>query len=72
MGVDRSDPFIEKPALGSVLIAVLAFGFQNRHIARAEADDKVGSILPHHTAMDIEHFEAEVIVFHLAPLNESR
>ena len=25
---------------------------------------KIGAVLPHHAAMDVEHFEAEVIVFH--------
>ena len=64
MRVDGVDPFVEKPALGLVLIVVASLGFQYQHVTRPEPDEKVGTILPHHSAIDVEHFEAEVIVFH--------
>ena len=34
MGVDGGDPFLEEPALGSVLIGVLALGFQYQYGTR--------------------------------------
>ena len=64
MRVDGVDPFFEKPAFGSVLIAVAALYFQNQHVTRTEPDEKVGPVLPHHAAIDVEHLEAQVIVFH--------
>ena len=64
MRVDGVDPFFEEPAFGSVLIAVAAFYFQNQHVTRPEPDEKVGPVLPHHSAIDVEHLEAQVVVFH--------
>ena len=37
--------------------------FQYQHVTRPAPDEKIGAVLPHHAAMDVEHFEAEVIVF---------
>ena len=63
MCVDSVHPFVEEPALGSVLFAVPSLGFQYQHVTRLEPDEEVRTILPHHAAMDVEHLEAEVIVF---------
>ncbi len=64
MGIDGFDPFIEKPAFGLVLLAVLTFGFQYQHVTGCESDEKVGPILPHHAVIDVEYLEPEVIVLH--------
>ena len=43
MGVDGGDPFLEEPALGSVLIGVLALGFQYQYGTRrhCQVDEKL-------------------------------
>ena len=62
--VDGVDPFVEEPAFRLVLIPVAALGFQYQHVTGTEPDEKIRPILPHHAAMDVEHLEAKVVVFH--------
>ena len=62
MRVDGLGPFGEVLALGPILVAVPALRFQHQHVARLEPDEEVGTVLPHHAPMDVEHLEAQVVI----------
>jgi hypothetical protein len=64
MGVHGFDPLIQELALGFALIRVLPFSFEDQMISHLEPNDQVGAKFMHDAAVNVEHFETEMIVFH--------
>ena len=63
MRVDSLHPLIQIAVFDPVLLALLAFGFENEHLAADKPHEKIGTILPHHSLIQVGNFKAEVVVF---------
>ena len=63
MRIDRPDPFIQKLTLGSILLSILALGFQDQEIASRQPDEKIWPVFPHYSFEDIGNLIPEVIIF---------
>ena len=62
--IDGLNPFGEEHALSPVAVSVLTLGLQHQDVARRQTDEEVGTVFSHHTTMDVEHLEAEMVVLH--------
>lgn len=62
--VHGSYPFIQIPALDLILFGILAFCFQNQHVSVDQANQEVRAVFLDHAVIDVQHFEAQVIVLH--------
>ena len=60
--VDGLRPFIKIAMFHFILFTNLAFRLQHQHVAVFHADQKVRSVFPNNTTIDIENLEGQMIV----------
>ena len=61
--VDCLDPFIQESVLRVRLVGLLAFDFQYQHDTVGQPDEKIGSVFLDDASVDVQDFEAQMIVF---------
>ena len=61
--VDRLHPFRQIAVFDLVLLALLAFGFEDEHLAVDKPREKIGAVLAHDALVEIGDFKAEAVVF---------
>ena len=58
------DPLGQEFAFGPILLAVLAFDFEDQHFAVRETDEVVGAVFEDDALEDVKDFKAEMVIFH--------
>ena len=70
MRIDSLHPLVQEPPFGAVLLRIAAFDLQDEGRTTVQPEKKIRPVFTDHTAIDIEHLKAEVIV--LGPCLDGR
>lgn len=60
--VDGSHPLGQEFPFGFLLLAILAFDFENEHLAAREADKVVGAVFEYDAFEKVEDFKAQMVI----------